>query len=158
MNSIAIQNCSVSFSDSFLLRDISFTLELDQHWVILGPNGSGKSAIAALLAGFGELKAGSIQGLPSRVSLVSFESQRQLIERELDRDESDITDEIFEGTQVQEILLEDCVEIFIDMVEDSAVTRNTCCRVFWYYACICNCVCLRNGCKKHMNHKIYQSS
>ncbi|MDG1443734.1 MAG: molybdate ABC transporter ATP-binding protein ModF [Pseudomonadales bacterium] len=110
MNSIAIQNCSVSFSDSFLLRDISFTLELDQHWVILGPNGSGKSAIAALLAGFGELKAGSIQGLPSRVSLVSFESQRQLIERELDRDESDITDEIFEGTQVQEILLEDCVD------------------------------------------------
>lgn len=122
MNSIAIQNCSASFSDSFSLRDICLTIEPDQHWAILGPNGSGKSAIAALLAGFGELKTGGIEGLPKRVSLVSFESQRELIERELDRDESDITDEVFEGTPVQEILLEDCVdpqrlESLIDLFE-----------------------------------------
>ncbi len=101
MNSIAIQNCSASFSDSFSLRDICLTIEPDQHWAILGPNGSGKSAIAALLAGFGELKTGGIEGLPKRVSLVSFESQRELIERELDRDESDITDEVFEVLGVE---------------------------------------------------------
>lgn len=98
------------FSDSFSLHDISLTLLPTQHWAILGPNGSGKSAIAALLAGVGELKSGRLDGLPTRVSLVSFETQRALIERELDRDESDITDEVFEGTPVHEILLEDCLD------------------------------------------------
>ena len=105
-NLVSIRNCSVQFSESFSLRQIDWQIDVSQHWAIVGGNGSGKSALAALLAGEGEVKSGRIVVTPDNVRLVSFETQRELIERERERDDSDITDEVFEGTPVDELLHE----------------------------------------------------
>ncbi|MFW1678181.1 molybdate ABC transporter ATP-binding protein ModF [Pontibacter sp. JAM-7] len=107
MNTIHIDNCTATFGDRFFLESINWTLAPNQHWLITGCNGSGKSALAALLAGMGIITDGSITGLPDHVELVSFEVQRELIERELKKDDADILDVIAEGTPVHEILHED---------------------------------------------------
>ncbi|MGI1671438.1 MAG: molybdate ABC transporter ATP-binding protein ModF [Neptuniibacter sp.] len=106
MNSIIVENYSAEFGESFTLSNINWTLEENQHWVITGTNGSGKSALSAILAGYGNKLSGSINGLPERVELVSFEAQAELIERELKKDDADIMDVISEGTPVREILEE----------------------------------------------------
>ena len=72
----------------------------------MGASGSGKSALAAALAGAGELISGSLQGTVVNTGVVSLESQAALIERERLRDDSDITDKINEGTPAREMLEE----------------------------------------------------
>ena len=108
MQIVRVQHCSAWFNDSFSLRAINWQLEPGQCWVILGHNGAGKSALGALLAGAGEIRAGHIEGLPPRVELVSLASQAALIEAERAKDDSDITDEVFAGTPVHELLAEHC--------------------------------------------------
>jgi molybdate transport system ATP-binding protein len=48
--------------------------------------------------------------LPGRVSMVSLEAQAKLIQAERDKDDSDITDVVFAGTLVEEMLEESCVD------------------------------------------------
>lgn len=103
---IRLDNLSVNFDDRFQMDDINWQLDDSQHWVITGANGSGKSALAAILAGAGNQLSGSIEGLPDKVGLVSFEAQAELIERERKKDDADIMDVISEGTPVHEILSE----------------------------------------------------
>lgn len=105
-SAIRLDNLHVNFEERFDLLDINWTLEPDQHWVITGTNGSGKSALAAILAGFGDIQSGSIEGLPERVGLVSFEVQKELIARELKKDDADIMDVISEGTPVSEMIFD----------------------------------------------------
>lgn len=107
---IQLQGLNVNFDDRFQLNDINWRIEAGQHWVITGTNGAGKSALAAVLAGAGETLSGSIEGLPQRVGLVSFEAQAELIEAELKKDDADIMDVISEGTPVREILFEQCAD------------------------------------------------
>ncbi len=101
-----LTDCSIALNDQFSLQALNWQLVPGQHWVIVGPNGSGKSALAAVLAGVGEVLGGRLENNFRHVELVSFESQRELIERERDRDDSDITDEVYEGTKVSEMLSE----------------------------------------------------
>lgn len=76
-------------------------------WAIIGSNGSGKSSLAALFHDRLAYTQGSIDGInPSQVSVVSFEVQQQLIDREQERDDSDITNIVFQGTPVIELLNE----------------------------------------------------
>ncbi len=103
---IRLDNLSVNFDERFQMDDINWQLDDSQHWVITGANGSGKSALAAILAGAGNQLSGSIEGLPDKVGLVSFEAQAELIERERKKDDADIMDVISEGTPVHEILSE----------------------------------------------------
>ncbi len=127
---IRLDNLTVNFDDRFQLDDINWQLDDSQHWVITGANGSGKSALAAILAGAGEQVSGSIEGVPARVGLVSFEAQAELIERERKKDDADIMDVISEGTPVREILNEDgrnpeLVEQLVTMFRlDSLVDRS----------------------------------
>jgi len=107
-SSIHLNQLTVDFNEDFELNDIHWTIQANQHWVITGSNGSGKSALAALLAGIGDVKHGTITGLPKRPALVSFEAQAELIARELKKDDADIMDVISEGTPVHEILFENC--------------------------------------------------
>ena len=101
---IRLDNLTVNFDDRFQLDELNWQLNDSQHWVVTGANGSGKSALAAVLAGAGKNLSGSIQGLPAKVGLVSFEAQAELIEAELKKDDADIMDVISEGTPVHEIL------------------------------------------------------
>lgn len=107
-SSIRIENLNVNFDERFDLNEINWTIESDQHWVVTGTNGSGKSALAAILAGFGDIQSGSIEGVPARVGLVSFEAQAELIKQELKKDDADILDVISEGTPVREMIFDYC--------------------------------------------------
>ena len=127
---IRLDNLTVNFDDRFQLDDINWQLDDSQHWVITGANGSGKSALAAILAGAGDQVSGSIEGVPAKVGLVSFEAQAELIERERKKDDADIMDVISEGTPVHEILNEDgrnpeLVDKLVTMFKlDSLVERS----------------------------------
>ena len=109
MNSIEFRNidfseANIRFNESFSLIDINWKLEPGQVWAIMGPSGSGKSALAAALAGAGDITSGTVEGILANVGIVSLESEAALIERERLRDDSDITDQINEGTSVLEML------------------------------------------------------
>ncbi|MFQ3186545.1 MAG: molybdate transport system ATP-binding protein, partial [Marinomonas primoryensis] len=107
-NSISLKKATVTFDERFTLTDIDWDITSNQHWVITGTNGSGKSALAAVLAGVGDIKSGSISGLPKSVGLVSFEAQAELIAKELKKDDADIMDVISLGTPVHEIIFNRC--------------------------------------------------
>ena len=108
---IRLSNLSVDFESRFQLHNINWTVEPSQHWVITGTNGAGKSALAAVLAGAGDIIGGEILGLPGNVGIVSFEAQAALIEAELKKDDADIMDVISVGTPVHEVLFDDCEDI-----------------------------------------------
>jgi molybdate transport system ATP-binding protein len=107
-NSISLKKATVTFDERFTLTDIDWDITSNQHWVITGTNGSGKSALAAVLAGVGDIESGSISGLPKRVGLVSFETQAELIAKELKKDDADIMDVISLGTPVHEMIFDRC--------------------------------------------------
>ena len=105
---IEYSHCSLRFSAAFSLVDIDWQIEPGQVWAILGPNGSGKSALASSLAGEGEVQSGERRLGGWEVSLVSLEAQSRLIDRERLRDDSDLTDEVSEGTPTGEMIDEVC--------------------------------------------------
>ncbi len=101
---ITLKNLTVDFDNRFQCKKINWTLNRGEHWLITGSNGSGKSALAAILAGYGDIEYGVATNLPQRVGLVSFEAQAELIAAERRKDDADIMDVITEGTPVQEII------------------------------------------------------
>ncbi len=108
LDNILFDKVTVNFDDRFTLSEIDWTIEPNQHWVITGTNGSGKSALAAVLAGVGDIENGTVTGLPKNVGLVSFEAQAELIAKELKKDDADIMDVISLGTPVHEMIFDHC--------------------------------------------------
>ena len=108
---IHLDALSVDFDERFQLLDIDWTLRPGEHWLITGANGSGKSALAAVLAGDGDVLSGSIEGVPERVALVSYERQAELIAAERRKDDADILDVISDGTPVAEIIEDGCQDL-----------------------------------------------
>lgn len=49
---LQLENVSFVRNDSFILRDISVSIEEGQNWVILGKNGSGKTTLINLIFGY----------------------------------------------------------------------------------------------------------
>lgn len=105
---VQLRDLSVDFDGQFQLTEINWQLDRSQNWMITGTNGSGKSALAAVLAGAGDIMSGNIDGLPAEVALVSYEAQGELIDAERRKDDADIMDVISEGTPVQEIIDQSC--------------------------------------------------
>ncbi len=105
-STLCLQDLNVNFDDRFQLTNINWQITPDQHWLITGANGAGKSALAAVLAGIGDIESGSVTGLPKTVGVVSFEAQAELIAAELRKDDADILDVISEGTPVREMILD----------------------------------------------------
>ncbi|HDZ48683.1 hypothetical protein LCGC14_0038350 [marine sediment metagenome] len=122
---IQLNKATISFDDRFTLSEIDWIIEPSQHWVITGTNGSGKSALAASLAGVGKIEAGTVQGIPKNVGLVSFEAQAELIAKELKKDDADIMDVISLGTPVSEMIFEKCQdpELASVLVEKFGLTK-----------------------------------
>jgi molybdate transport system ATP-binding protein len=78
-----------------------------ESWAFIGSNGSGKSSFSSLFNNTLSSHQGELLGLKNlSVGIVSFEEQQRLIDREKERDDSDITNEVFEGTSVNQLLLE----------------------------------------------------
>ncbi len=108
MSTITLADLHVDFDEQFELHGINWELRPGEHWVVLGPNGAGKSALAATLCGAGTVLGGTLEGLPPRVAIVSFEAQAELIEAERKKDDADLLDIITEGTKVRELLAHEC--------------------------------------------------
>ncbi|MGO2356386.1 MAG: molybdate ABC transporter ATP-binding protein ModF [Marinomonas foliarum] len=125
LDNILLNKVTVNFDDRFTLSEIDWTIESNQHWVITGTNGAGKSALAAVLAGVGEIENGTITGLPKNVGLVSFEAQAELIAKELKKDDADIMDVISLGTPLHEMIFENCQdpELAHALVEKFGLTK-----------------------------------
>ena len=108
MTDIILKNLSVQFGQHFTLEEVNWVISPGQHWAVCGGNGAGKSALTATLDDQGEIIAGTIEGIPEKVSVVSYEAQAELIEAERKKDDADILDVISEGTPVQELLDQAC--------------------------------------------------
>ena len=108
--SITLRNLTVDFDNRFQCKKINWTINAGQHWLITGSNGSGKSALAAIIAGYGDIESGVATNLPAKVGLVSFEAQAELIAAERRKDDADIMDVIAVGTPVSEIINNVCTD------------------------------------------------
>jgi iron complex transport system ATP-binding protein len=64
---IALAGVTVTRGGTPLLRDITWSVELDERWVVLGPNGAGKTTLLNLAAGRVHPSAGAVHVLGERV-------------------------------------------------------------------------------------------
>ena len=48
---VQMTNVNVSWSDNHVLKDLSWTVNKGEHWLIRGPNGSGKTTLLELITG-----------------------------------------------------------------------------------------------------------
>lgn len=58
---IDIENLSIAFDETEVLRDVSLTIEPGELFAFLGPSGSGKSTLLRAIAGFGPQPGGAIR-------------------------------------------------------------------------------------------------
>ncbi len=110
MSGIEFKQACIRFNKSFSLLNINWQVKPSETWAVLGASGSGKTALASALTGAGDLVAGSRTGTVANAGIVSLQAQAELIDRERQRDDSDLTDQVSEGTPVREMLLEVCVD------------------------------------------------
>jgi len=80
--------------------------------------------------GSGDIDSGAIDGRPTNIAVVSFEAQEKLIDAERRKDDADILDVISEGTSVQEILDDGCMNFdeqrrLVDAFQFSAITSRS---------------------------------
>ncbi len=93
----------VVFDDRYHLSAEQICIEPLQHTVFVGANGSGKSALAAAIAGQGELRSGEVN-LNGTFEWVSVEQQKAIIDAERKKDSADILDVIPTPTSVDSLL------------------------------------------------------
>ena len=63
-NTVAeLVNVNFRRGDKHILRDISWRIEKNQHWVLLGPNGSGKTMLLRLIIGYQWPSSGTVSVL-----------------------------------------------------------------------------------------------
>ncbi|HET8680550.1 MAG TPA: ABC transporter ATP-binding protein [Micromonosporaceae bacterium] len=64
---VAVDRVSVRRGDTYLLRDVTWRVELDERWVVLGPNGAGKTTLLNLAAARAHPSAGTVHVLGERL-------------------------------------------------------------------------------------------
>lgn len=99
-------NLNLRLNDLFILKDTNWHIQTGESWALLGTNASGKTSLAQLISGAIPATSGEITERPQRVAWVSLESQQQIYERELYRDDTDFMDKLDAGTTVRELLCE----------------------------------------------------
>ncbi|MBT80687.1 MAG: molybdate ABC transporter ATP-binding protein ModF [Alteromonadaceae bacterium] len=113
---IELQHCAVSLAPDFTFGPVNAALTEGRHVAITGKNGSGKSALAAILAGEGEVVSGE-RRLTCKTGWVSTAQQQALIAQEKKKDDADILDVIPVPSTAREVILRqinmaDCGEAF----------------------------------------------
>ncbi len=76
---VQFENLSYCTSGSWLLRDIEWTIEPDQHWALLGANGSGKTTLLKILTGYLWATTGSVSVLDRRYGECDLRQLRKRI-------------------------------------------------------------------------------
>jgi iron complex transport system ATP-binding protein len=59
-----------------VLRDVEWTVERGQRWVVLGPNGSGKTSLLQLASGYAHPSRGTVDVLGARLGRVDVRALR----------------------------------------------------------------------------------
>jgi iron complex transport system ATP-binding protein len=62
-----------------LLRDVDWTVEAGEHWVVLGPNGAGKTTLLNLAAAVSHPSEGTVEVLGERLGAVDMRRLRESI-------------------------------------------------------------------------------
>jgi len=97
---------SVTIQNQTVLDRVNWHIPAGQSWVVLGTNASGKSTLARLLTGDLACTRGRIEDQNHSAAWVSLESQQELYERELYRDDTDFMEQFDDGTPVSALLTE----------------------------------------------------
>src|SRR5215831_12806821 len=85
---IAVDNASVTRGGSYLLRDVSWRVELDERWVVLGPNGAGKTTLLNLAAARLHPTTGTVRILGERLGRVDVTASYAVVGRFRERYEA----------------------------------------------------------------------
>ncbi|MBT5203225.1 MAG: molybdate ABC transporter ATP-binding protein ModF [Gammaproteobacteria bacterium] len=104
---VDFSEASIEFSNQYQLVDVNWKIRATEAWLLLGSNGSGKSALISAMVGEGRLLSGQRVSFKGQTATVSLLAQQTLIERERLRDDSDLTDQVFQGTPLVSLLNED---------------------------------------------------
>jgi len=84
---LALEGVTVRIRDRKMLEGTNWTIRRGEQWAVLGPNGSGKSSLVRTIAGELPGAAGTIRVADGqRLTLVSFERQRQILLADLGND------------------------------------------------------------------------
>jgi len=73
---IAVDGASVVRSGNYLLRELTWRVELDERWVVLGPNGAGKTTLLNLAAARLHPSSGTVDVLGERLGRVDVHELR----------------------------------------------------------------------------------
>jgi iron complex transport system ATP-binding protein len=73
---VAADQVNVVRSGQYLLRDLTWRVELDERWVVLGPNGAGKTTLINLAAGRSHPTSGLMYVLGERVGRTDLQELR----------------------------------------------------------------------------------
>lgn len=115
-----LSGITVRFGKQVILHPLDWTIHDGESWAVLGTNACGKSSLARIMSRDITPDAGTIEDPPSRIAVLSLESQQSLYERELYRDDTDFMDHLDEGTPVYDLLS----EITADPAQINRVTQQ----------------------------------
>jgi iron complex transport system ATP-binding protein len=76
---IQVDDATVTRSGTYLLRGVTWRVELDERWVVLGPNGAGKTTLLNLAAARLYPTAGTVHVLGERLGRVDVNELRTRI-------------------------------------------------------------------------------
>ena len=103
---IKLENVTIRLDGRPVLQSIDMAIASGDCSVIFGSDGVGKSALLDCLCDPGLVTGGTYSNSAERVGVVSLREQERLILSEEARDDSDLTDQIFSGTPVIDLLRE----------------------------------------------------
>ncbi|MFF3865494.1 ABC transporter ATP-binding protein [Micromonospora sp. NPDC001898] len=76
---VSLDGVGVRRSDTALLHDVEWRVELDERWVVLGPNGAGKTTLLSLAAGRLHPTTGTAHVLGERIGRTDVNELRMRI-------------------------------------------------------------------------------
>ena len=103
---INLENVTIRLDGRPALKSVDMAIASGDCSVIFGSDGVGKSALLDCLCDPGLVSGGTYSNSALRVGVVSLREQERLILSEEARDDSDLTDQIFYGTPVLDLLKE----------------------------------------------------
>jgi molybdate transport system ATP-binding protein len=101
-----LKNLNLQRNKHLILKNICWHMNTGESWALLGTNASGKTSLAQIISGELTDFTGKIIDQPEHVAWVSLESQQEVYERELYRDDTDFMDQLDTGTTVKELMCE----------------------------------------------------